>query len=33
MEEVTDDDFHSMALGLKDMPNIETFKVLGVEEI
>lgn len=32
-EEVTDDDFYSMALGLKDMPNIDTFKIIGVEEI
>lgn len=32
-EEVTDDDFYSMALGLKDMPRLDTFKVVGVEEI
>jgi len=32
-EEVSDDDFHSMALGLKDMPRVDTFKVIGVEEI
>ena len=32
-DEVTDDDFHLMALGLKDMPNVETFKIVGLEEI
>lgn len=32
-EEVSDDDFHLMALGVKDMPRLDTFKVVGVEEI
>ncbi len=32
-EEVTDEGFHLMALGLKTFPGVETFKVVGVEEI
>ena len=32
-EEVTDDDFHLMAIGVKTFPGVETFKVIGVEEI
>ena len=32
-EEVTDEDFHQMALGLKPFPNVDTFKINGVAEI
>jgi len=32
-ENVTDEDFHLMALGLKDMPDVETFRIVGMEEM
>jgi len=32
-EDVTDGDFHQMALGLKTFPIVDTFKIGGVAEI
>ena len=32
-EEVTDEEFHQMALGKKELPRLDTYKVLGIEEI
>ena len=32
-EEVTDEEFHQMALGKKELPRLDTYKVLGLAEI